>query len=169
MYNHTADTVEYWTYEADIHCDACARKRWGKALDAGLADDLDFPMDREGNYVMPVFDAEPARRHCGTCHRQIKEERSDARALADLYGQVLHTSHPLGYDTENLPDGFWLTVESTYVLYWGTIDYEYDSDPVSTAIDMAAVKWARDTLTMNREQEAAQYDRDLLQEIGRQS
>ena len=162
MYNHTADTVEYWTYEADIHCNVCARSRWGKALDAGLADEWDFPMDREGNYVLPVFDAEPARRHCGTCHVEIKKETSDERARADLYQSMQDTGHPLGYDTENLPDGFWMTVEREYVHYWGTIDYEYDDDPVSTAINMAADEWARDTLTMNREQEAAQYDRDLL-------
>ena len=57
----------FWTYEADVHCPACAEARFG----AGLYRQA---KDREGNRPHPVWmptDNPPSGTYCGDCHREI--------------------------------------------------------------------------------------------------
>lgn len=58
-----------WTYEADIHCDDCARERFGyEALE-----DPDTE-DAEGNPLHPVYSWDFERtEYCGDCHDLIFE------------------------------------------------------------------------------------------------
>ena len=72
-----------YTYESDVHCPACTRKRfqskgpwWIKAQQhCGHLDEhgLDFELeDREGNPVRPVFSTdEHDFTHCGNCHEEL--------------------------------------------------------------------------------------------------
>ena len=58
-----------YTYEAAMHCPACARVQFGAFQ--GESDEhgvwLDAK-DREGNHVAPVFDTdETSETHCDTC------------------------------------------------------------------------------------------------------
>lgn len=67
-----------WTYEADIHCPDCARKRFGDAIDNGSDADHDGPppTDNEGNEVHPMFasdETDPQGETCGTCGAEISE------------------------------------------------------------------------------------------------
>ena len=54
-----------WTYDADVHCEADAFKRFGEAL----FDDENPPTDSEGNEVHPIFstDSDCYYDHCGDC------------------------------------------------------------------------------------------------------
>ena len=72
-----------YTYEADVHCPECTRKRFAAAYygqwhprdEHGLPDyaerDPQAMTDREGNPVHPVFSTDEVTRthytHCGTC------------------------------------------------------------------------------------------------------
>jgi len=63
-----------YTYEADVHCPACARARFGDALD-----DPDTE-DREGNTLGVIFewDETPATgEHCGDCGEEVAEPWAD--------------------------------------------------------------------------------------------
>ena len=159
------ESVLYWTWCADTYCDYCARKAFGnRALDDGLADTADYPLDGEGNYVQPAFTHPHTRIFCGGCHVEIQARRSNELALAEFEHLCSRgrTYHPLAYDPEDLPHGFWNTVEREFLDYWGTIEFDHDDDPVSTCVDSAMDEWAADVLRMNREAEAATYDRDFL-------
>lgn len=59
-----------WAYDADIHCNACARKRFGD--DVETADPA--PEDSEGNEIHPVFasdEIDPTGEYCGDCGDEI--------------------------------------------------------------------------------------------------
>lgn len=74
-----------YTYEADVHCPACARKRFAPALTGcGPADltqwhedEHGLPIeatDREGNPVHPVFSTDErgdSLTHCGDCGAEL--------------------------------------------------------------------------------------------------
>ena len=65
-----------WAYEADTHCEDCARERFGRKLD----DDMTPPEDSEGNEVHPMFagDAhDPSGEYCGDCGAEIVEPAED--------------------------------------------------------------------------------------------
>jgi len=68
-------TVIGWTYDADLHCNACARERFGaRALDDGTA------VDDDGNTPLPVFasdETDPAGEYCGDCGAEIAEPWDD--------------------------------------------------------------------------------------------
>lgn len=62
-----------YTYEADVHCPACANNRFGQHI-RYPRDANGIPLDstdREGNPVHPVFSTDEVTRthytHCGTC------------------------------------------------------------------------------------------------------
>lgn len=59
------DIIAY-TYDADIHCEACADKQFGKKL----YNEKNPPTDSEGNEVHPVFASDEITDDtcCGTCH-----------------------------------------------------------------------------------------------------
>ena len=76
--------IDYWTYDADTHCAACATARFGgDALEQSGADG--GPVDSEGNAPCPVYAIDEgrleeqdgrARRaavHCGTCGAECRE------------------------------------------------------------------------------------------------
>jgi hypothetical protein len=57
-----------WAYEADIHCPACAMKRFGSALENPSSEDT------EGNPIHPIFAAcEEAGDYCGDCGERLLE------------------------------------------------------------------------------------------------
>lgn len=59
-----------YTYEADVHCPGCARKRFGAALD-----DPDT-VDSEGNtlgVIAPWDETNPTGEYCGDCGGEIAE------------------------------------------------------------------------------------------------
>ena len=57
-----------WTYDADIHCDPCTRKRFS---DYALGES--FAVDSEGNPVHAVFlDQIETPETCGDCHATIE-------------------------------------------------------------------------------------------------
>jgi hypothetical protein len=63
-----------YTYEADVHCPACARARFGKALD-----DPDTE-DNEANPVGAMFECDehdPAGEYCGDCGEEVAEPWDD--------------------------------------------------------------------------------------------
>lgn len=66
-----------YTYEADVHCPACARAYFqpGKFVYVGKVDEhgIDSEQrDREGNRVHPVFDIEEhGFTHCGDCRESL--------------------------------------------------------------------------------------------------
>lgn len=65
-----------WAYDADLHCDGCARERFGAKLD----DDENAPEDSEGNEVHPMFagdEHDPAGEFCGDCGGPIWEASDD--------------------------------------------------------------------------------------------
>ena len=55
-----------YTYEADVHCVACARQDWHQSLDGAI--------DREGNTVHPIFstDEQESSLYCGDCGELIR-------------------------------------------------------------------------------------------------
>ncbi len=56
-----------YTYEADLHCPACAQARFGFEPEAQT--------DKEGNRVTPVFsdnECPPGGEYCGTCRDLIQ-------------------------------------------------------------------------------------------------
>lgn len=109
-----------WTYDADIHCLACARERFGAALDNGSDSDHPgpVPLDSESNEIHPVFasdETDPAGEYCGDCGAEISEPE-DAPPFSGLTVTVKHfdgTEHTItigpdqgyqqfGADTEHL-------------------------------------------------------------------
>ena len=67
-------TVIGWAYEADLHCEDCARARFGATLDAPDTE------DRDGNPVHPMFstDEAPAEgEYCGDCGAEISKPWED--------------------------------------------------------------------------------------------
>lgn len=57
-----------YTYEASIHCEACARERFGDRVD-----DVNT-VDREGNPLHPVFSCDDeALECCDDCHEGLIE------------------------------------------------------------------------------------------------
>jgi len=77
-----------WAYDADIHCDDCARERFGSALD----DDQNPPEDSEGNPVHPVFagDEGSEDEHCGDCGEALMEgvsQGANMDRVDELIGQ----------------------------------------------------------------------------------
>jgi len=76
-----------WTYDADIHCPACARERFGDAIDNGsdFEHDGPVPVDSEGNEIHPFFasdEADPGGEYCGDCGMEIVEP-ADSDSLED--------------------------------------------------------------------------------------
>ena len=66
-------TIIAYTYEADIQCPNCTRNRFGDAVD----DDLNPPVDQEGNPIHPVFMTDEIDiNNCGICGDEL-------RSLAD--------------------------------------------------------------------------------------
>jgi hypothetical protein len=65
--------IRAWTYEADIHCPACARARFGSQVtDAPWPDQT--TTDSEGNPPHPVFETDERPdigECCGTCGTEI--------------------------------------------------------------------------------------------------
>ncbi len=68
-----------YTYDADIHCPACAYRLFGPGRESvpapGLTDEHGIPyrtLDREGNAVHPVFSTDELYdTHCGDCRQQL--------------------------------------------------------------------------------------------------
>lgn len=61
-----AHRILAWTYEADIHCASCARKRFGDALDNPDTE------DSEGNPLHPVYSWNMEQQeYCGDCLEEI--------------------------------------------------------------------------------------------------
>ena len=61
-----------YTYDADVHCEKCAEKRFGKRL----FDDKHPPEDSEGNEVHPIFasdEMDPAGEVCCDCGDVVVE------------------------------------------------------------------------------------------------
>lgn len=73
--------VVAYTYEADFHCIACTRQRFGKHRLAHMPsaphdydnNGIDYKQaDREGNLVHPVFGSDQSPDSpCGTCHQEL--------------------------------------------------------------------------------------------------
>jgi len=66
-----------YTYEADMHCPACARARFGDALD-----DPDTE-DSEGNpigAIAPWDETDADGEYCGDCGREVAEPADDSPA-----------------------------------------------------------------------------------------
>lgn len=64
--------IRAWTYEADIHCNDCAEKRFGYIA----LHQEPYAQDSEGNEVHPVFESDEAPAEgevCGTCGEVISE------------------------------------------------------------------------------------------------
>lgn len=76
-----------WSFDADLHCTACARTRFGKAL----FDEENPPEDREGNEVHPIFasDFDGDSENCGDCADPIfdaeDEDEDDEEFAADCH------------------------------------------------------------------------------------
>jgi len=64
-----------YTYEADVHCPACTKYRFGRLAWMGAPDECGVPesaVDRESNPVHPVFVTdEHDFTHCGTCRQAL--------------------------------------------------------------------------------------------------
>jgi hypothetical protein len=76
-----------YTYEADVHCPACAASRFGNfdkfkyTSDGLITGDHDHNgiaytnIDREGNPIHPVFDIDEDQdgtfTHCGDCREEL--------------------------------------------------------------------------------------------------
>ena len=166
--NRLEESVLYWTYEADTHCDYCARKAWGSAaLDAGLADDADYPEDSEGNYVHPVFTrrTHPDRLSCGSCFKIIDREGYERR-LDDFIDTARRGSrHPYAQDFNDpdlAPAGFESEVRENVEFILAHYQEGDASDILDAALDEAGDTWAEQTLRLNAESEAATYDGDLF-------
>lgn len=69
-YSQSATDVIGWAYDADLHCNRCARERFGDRLD----DDQNPPEDSEGNPIHPVFASEEfeGTPHCGDCGEELE-------------------------------------------------------------------------------------------------
>lgn len=72
-------SIRAWTYEADVHCPACAQERFGPGV-------TDYPWldqeaeDSEGNHPHPVFETDETPEegeHCGTCQQEISPAYRD--------------------------------------------------------------------------------------------
>lgn len=73
--------VVAYTYEADVHCVACTKERFGKhklAHKPSAPHDydehgIDYKQeDGEGNLIHPVFSTDETDfTHCGDCHEDI--------------------------------------------------------------------------------------------------
>lgn len=77
--------IRAYTFEADVHCPVCTRKRFGwrgavrkNMLAKGLADECgvsNYALDSERNPVRPVFDIDEdldgTFTHCGDCHEPL--------------------------------------------------------------------------------------------------
>lgn len=63
-----------YTYEADVHCPACANQRFGLYI-RFPRDEHGIPLDskdREGNPVRPVFVTDEHHfTHCGDCNAEL--------------------------------------------------------------------------------------------------
>jgi len=71
-----ATTIIAYTYEADYHCVACARKRFAiKRTGTVNVDCNDIPIEQqdcEGNTIGVIFATDPDETiHCGDCHGLI--------------------------------------------------------------------------------------------------
>ena len=69
-------TIIAYSYEADIHCVECAKKRFVVESDLVTRDEHGLPVnvhDREGNHVHPIFstDEQLDAPFCGDCHAKI--------------------------------------------------------------------------------------------------
>ena len=61
-------TIVAYTYEADIHCVNCPQQRFGD----DVHDDVNTPVDREGNPVHPVFITDEITiNHCNACSDEL--------------------------------------------------------------------------------------------------
>ena len=61
-----------YAYDADLHCLACTRQRFGRRA----CDDAEPPAGSEGNEIHPVFagdEHDPAGEYCGDCGAEIVE------------------------------------------------------------------------------------------------
>jgi hypothetical protein len=61
-----------YAFDADLHCQACTRQRFGRRA----FDDRNPPADSEGNPIHPIFagdEHDPAGEHCGDCGTEIVE------------------------------------------------------------------------------------------------
>lgn len=82
-----------WAYEADTHCPACARARFG----ANVAELEPCPDDSEGNPIHPMFagdEHDPAGEWCGDCRAEIWEAAEGTTLyltvqLADEWGSAV--------------------------------------------------------------------------------
>jgi len=169
MNTRREESVLYWTYEADTHCDYCARKRFGSAaLDAGLADTADYPEDAEGNYVLPVFKRRehPDRLSCGSCFKVIDRKGYEARLDAFIDSDRHYSTHPYALwfdDPETAPAGFEREVRENIEFILAHYGEYAESGAVTTdAINEAADAWAEETLRLNAEAEADTYDGNLF-------
>lgn len=69
-------TIIAWTFDADIHCCACTRKRFGP--DVETADPA--PEDSEANEIHPIFasdETDPSGEYCGDCGVEVAEPWPD--------------------------------------------------------------------------------------------
>lgn len=68
-----------YTYEADVHCVDCTRKRFPREsapADYPYTDSAGVPLtarDREGNVVHPITDIDESANteHCGDCREKL--------------------------------------------------------------------------------------------------
>ena len=59
-----------WAYEADLHCNPCAQKRFGDQL----KDEKNPPTDREGNPATPLFLGDlKGDEVCGDCGSKLDD------------------------------------------------------------------------------------------------
>jgi hypothetical protein len=70
MYNQYARKaweIVGWTYDADVHCNACTQKRFSV-----YALSESFATDSEGNMVHPIFASDEYENEvCGDCHSNL--------------------------------------------------------------------------------------------------
>ena len=108
-------SIEFWTYEADTHCVDCATDRF----EAAIGNDVNPPLDDEGNPVHPVFSTDEweGGANCGSCGAMLREVTSEEETEAaaepisgaerNLSGVEVHPNSELGYCPDKLTTEEW--------------------------------------------------------------
>ena len=160
----------YYVYEADRHCEDCAEKRFTPEALRTLSDSEAreaWPTDNERNYVTPIHVGRALSEwiYCGTCRKGIATETTIETAYYQLKCDMeRNTHHPLveSYLEDTMGSHLRVIVDKEYLDYFGSWEYEYDDDVISTVLNAAVDRFVVEWLEAERELHDAAYDGDLF-------
>jgi len=163
--------VVAFTYQADIHCFRCTEKGFGRTgIQAAIDGEDSAPRDGEGNPIRPFYDydikaLEDDRRgiSCGTCMDLIEPiEEIVRQAWEDNWNRqrVYHVYDP-DFDADSLPGFSWDAVKRDWIDACRSNEW-WESVEVDDCIESALNAYCEEILRLNRVQERATYELDLL-------